>query len=43
MAEGEVRVVTRQFVYVDDIEIEVCTNNNGKYFVRHNLYLWIMY
>lgn len=43
MAEGEVRVMTRQFVYVDDIEIEVCTNDNGKYFVRHNLYLWIMY
>ncbi|MEH2315294.1 MAG: GIY-YIG nuclease family protein [Nostoc sp.] len=43
MAEGEVRVMTRQFFYVDDIEIEVCTNDNGKYFVRHNVYWWIMH
>ncbi|MBO1048406.1 MAG: GIY-YIG nuclease family protein [Dolichospermum sp. DEX182a] len=43
MAEGEVRVMTRQFVYVDDVEIEVCTNDNGKYFIRHHLYWWIMY
>ncbi|MBO1059487.1 MAG: GIY-YIG nuclease family protein [Aphanizomenon flos-aquae CP01] len=43
MAEGEVRVMTRQFVYVDDVEIEVCTNDNGKYFIRHHLYWWIMH
>ncbi|MBE9201276.1 MULTISPECIES: hypothetical protein [unclassified Nodularia (in: cyanobacteria)] len=43
MSEGESRVMTRQFVYVDDIEIEVCANENGKYFVRHNLYWWIMH
>ncbi|MEH2373247.1 GIY-YIG nuclease family protein [Nostoc sp.] len=43
MSEGEVRVMTRTFVYVNDVEIEVCANENGKYFVRHNLYLWIMY
>jgi len=41
MAEGEVRVMTRQFVYVDDVEIEVCTNDNGKHFIRHNLYYWM--
>lgn len=43
MAEGEVRVMTRQFIYVDDVEIEVCTNENGKHFVRHNVYWWIMH
>ena len=43
MAEGEVRVMTRQFVYVDDVEIEVCANDNGKHFVRHNVYWWIMH
>ncbi|TVP62250.1 MAG: GIY-YIG nuclease family protein [Nodularia sp. (in: Bacteria)] len=43
MSEGESRVMTRQFVYVDDIEIEVCANENGKYFVRHNVYWWIMH
>ena len=43
MAEGEFRVMTRQFVNVDDVEIEICTNDNGKYFVRHNVYWWIMY
>lgn len=42
MAEGEFRVMTRQFVYVDDVEIEVCENENGKHFVRHNVYWWIM-
>jgi predicted GIY-YIG superfamily endonuclease len=41
MAEGEARVMTRQFVYVDDVEIEVCTSENGKHFVRHHLYWWI--
>lgn len=41
MPEGEARVMTRQFLYVDGIEIEVCINENGKYFVRHNLYWWI--
>ncbi|MDZ7956526.1 MAG: GIY-YIG nuclease family protein [Aulosira sp. DedQUE10] len=41
MAEGEARVMTRQFLYVDDVEIEVCANGNGKHFVRHNVYWWI--
>jgi len=26
---------------VDGVEVEVCTNGNGKYFVRHNVYWWI--
>lgn len=43
MPEGEARVMTRQFLYVDDVEIEVCTNENEKYFVRHNVYWWIVY
>jgi hypothetical protein len=43
MAEGQVRVMNRQFVYIEDVEIEVCTNDNGKYFVRHNVYWWIMH
>jgi predicted GIY-YIG superfamily endonuclease len=43
MAEGEVRVMTRQFLYVDGVEIEVCSNTNGKYFIRHNVYWWIMH
>ncbi|MBD2163731.1 GIY-YIG nuclease family protein [Calothrix membranacea FACHB-236] len=41
MAEGEARVMTRQFLYVNDVEIEVCTSENGKHFVRHNVYWWI--
>lgn len=41
MPEGEHRIMTRQFLYVDDVEIEVCANENGKYFVRHNVYWWI--
>lgn len=41
MAEGEVREMTRQFLFVDGVEVEVCTNGNGKYFVRHNVYWWI--
>jgi hypothetical protein len=41
MAEGEARIMTRQFLYVDDLEIEVCANANGKHFVRHNVYWWI--
>lgn len=43
MPEGEVREMTRQFLDVDGVEIEVCTNGNGKHFVRHNVYWWIMY
>ncbi|MDM9381107.1 hypothetical protein QUB80_10365 [Chlorogloeopsis sp. ULAP01] len=43
MPEGEVRIMTRQFLYVDGVEVEVCTNTNGKYFVRHNVYWWIMH
>jgi len=34
MSEGEARVMTRQFLYVDGVEIEVCANENGKHFVR---------
>ncbi|MBW4575603.1 MAG: GIY-YIG nuclease family protein [Aphanothece sp. CMT-3BRIN-NPC111] len=41
MPEGEAREMTRQFLYVDGIEIEVCINPNGKYFIRHNVYWWI--
>jgi predicted GIY-YIG superfamily endonuclease len=41
MPESEARVMTRQFLYVEGIEIEVCINQNEKYFVRHNLYWWI--
>jgi predicted GIY-YIG superfamily endonuclease len=41
MPEDEARVMTRQFLYADGIEIEVCTNANGKYFVRHNVYWWL--
>ncbi|MHC5778139.1 hypothetical protein [Nostoc sp.] len=33
----------RQFFYVDDVEIEVCLNENEKPFVRHNVYWWIMH
>jgi hypothetical protein len=43
MAEGEVREMSRQFLYVDGVEVEVCTNGNGKHFVRHNVYWWIMH
>lgn len=43
MPEGEARVMTRQFLDVEGIEIEVCINKNGKYFVRHNVYWWITY
>jgi hypothetical protein len=43
MPEGEARVMTRQFLYVDAVEVEVCTNGNGKHFVRHNVYWWIVY
>ena len=41
MLEGESRVMNRKFLDVDGVEIEVCTNANGKHFVRHNLYWWI--
>ncbi len=41
MPEGEAREMTRQFLYVDGVEIEICTNANGKHFVRHNVYWWI--
>ena len=41
MPDGEYRVMTRQFLDVDDVEVEVCTNENGKHFVRHNVYWWI--
>ncbi|MEH2075756.1 MAG: GIY-YIG nuclease family protein [Nostoc sp.] len=43
MPEGGARVMNRTFFYANDVEIEVCANENGKYFIRHNLYLWIMY
>lgn len=42
MPEGEARVMTRQFLDVDGVEVEVCTNPNGKHFVRHNVYWWIV-
>jgi predicted GIY-YIG superfamily endonuclease len=42
MPEGEARVMTRQFLDVDGVEVEVCINANGKYFVRHNVYWWII-
>jgi len=42
MSEGEARVMTRQFLYVDGVEIEVCANENGKHFVRQ-VYWWIMH
>lgn len=41
MAEGEVREMNRQFLHVDGVEVEVCTNDDGKYFVRDNVYWWI--
>ncbi len=41
MPEGEARVMNRQFLSVDGVEVEVCTNENGKHFVRHNVYWWI--
>jgi len=41
MPEGEARVMCRQFLYADGIEVEVCSNANGKYFIRHNVYWWI--
>jgi|GEM_PF-743904 len=43
MPEGEARVMTRQFLHVDGVEIEVCSNTNAKYFVRHNVYWWIVF
>ena len=43
MPEGEARKMNRQFLHVDGVEVEICINSNGKYFVRHNLYWWIMW
>ncbi|MBW4565730.1 MAG: GIY-YIG nuclease family protein [Mojavia pulchra JT2-VF2] len=43
MPEGEAREMSRQFLYVDGVEIEVCINANEKYFVRHNVYWWMIY
>lgn len=43
MPEGEVREMNRQFLDVDGVEVEVCTSENGKHFVRHNVYWWINY
>lgn len=43
MSEGEVREMNRQFLDVDGVEVEVCTNENEKHFVRHNVYWWIMH
>jgi len=40
MPEGEARLMNRQFLHVYGVEIEVCTNGNGKHFVRHNVYWW---
>jgi hypothetical protein len=33
--------MTRQFLDVEGIEIEVSINANGKYFVRHEFYWWL--
>jgi predicted GIY-YIG superfamily endonuclease len=41
MPKGEARVMTRQFLDVEGIEIEVSINANGKYFVRHEFYWWL--
>ena len=41
MPEGEVREMNRQFLDVDGVEVEVCTNDNGKHFIRHHVYWWI--
>ena len=43
MPEGEARMMTRQFLQVDGVEVEVCDNDNGKHFVRHNVYWWIVH
>ena len=43
MSKGEAREMTRQFLDVDGVEVEVCNNENGKHFVRHNVYWWIMH
>ena len=43
MPEGEPRLMTRQFLHVDGVEVEVCDNDNGKHFIRHNVYWWIMH
>ena len=43
LPEGEAREMTRQFLDVDGVEVEVCNNENGKHFVRHNVYWWIVY
>lgn len=43
MKIGKAREMTRQFLHVDDVEIEVCTGGNDRHFVRHNVYWWIEY
>ncbi|HEY9783520.1 MAG TPA: hypothetical protein V6D09_25700 [Leptolyngbyaceae cyanobacterium] len=43
MPEGEAREMTHQFLDVDGVEVEVCTKGNGKHFVRHNVYWWIVH
>jgi len=43
MPEGEVREMNRQCLDVDGVEVEICANDKGKYFVRHNVYWWIKY
>lgn len=43
MPEGEAKIMKRQFLHLDGVEVEICTNTNGKYFVRHNVYWWIRY
>lgn len=43
MPEGEARIMNRQFIHADGVEVEVCINTNEKYFVRHNVYWWIMH
>ncbi len=41
MPEGGVREMNRQFLDVDGVEVEICTNGNEKHLVRHNVYWWI--
>lgn len=33
----------RCFLNGGDVEVEVCTSTNGKYFVRHHTYWYIVY
>lgn len=43
MPEGKPRVMTRQFLHPEGVEVEICHSDNGKHFVRHNAYWWIVH